>query len=173
MSLDDTIAIQRTINLYSLAMDTHRWDLFDEIFTEDVIAEYNENTKWTDRASFKRDFATNYTVPPDSVQHTMNNVVVDVYGDTAYAVTYGHWRVVRDKIPGGSFWEGQGWYDDTIVRTPEGWRIKHRICKIIWWGGNPRLNRSEHSVAFDLPVTSLRAAADASGVSYLKARGMR
>ena len=38
MTNDDKAEIIEIINLYAFALDTHQWDLFDRVFTEDVIA---------------------------------------------------------------------------------------------------------------------------------------
>src|SRR5579864_7518594 len=129
MADQDLPAIVNLINLYGLAMDTQRWDLFDRIFTPDVEVDFGPGSQWTDRAAFKSDFAA-YHAPFDSTQHAMANHVVEVAGDTAQAFTYGFWRLIRRGMEGGDFWEGTGWYEDALVRTGEGWRIKRRVCRL-------------------------------------------
>lgn len=32
---------------------------------------------------------------------------------------------------------GTGWYDDELVRTAKGWRIKRRVCLLQGWTGKP------------------------------------
>jgi len=168
MSQDQATIVSSLVNLYGLAIDTQRWDLFDEIFTEDVFANYSESATWRDLATFKRDFAA-YHDPFDGTQHTMTNIQWRFAGDTARAVTYGHWRLVRYGVPGGDFWEGQGWYEDELVRRDAGWRIRHRVCRIIWWGGNPNVNETTPGVKFELGVTSLRREADEGRFKFLSA----
>jgi hypothetical protein len=41
-------------------------------------------------------------------------------------------HLVRKAADGGPFWDGTGWYDDTLAHTPGGWRICGRICGITW-----------------------------------------
>jgi hypothetical protein len=48
--------IVNSINLYSLAVDTLCWDLFDGIFLPDGEVDYHTVMLWSDRESFKRDF---------------------------------------------------------------------------------------------------------------------
>lgn len=155
MSVQDESEIKRAINLYGFAVDTQDWDLFDQIFTEDIDADYSETSHWRDLATFKSDFAV-YHDPFDGTQHSMMGHLVNVGGDKANAMTYATWRLIRLGLAGGDFWEGTGWYDDVLVRTAEGWRISKRTCRIIWWGGNPLVNETVPGVKFQLPITSLR-----------------
>lgn len=168
MSLQDERDIKHVINLYGLAVDTQAWDLFDRVFTEDVDADYSETSHWRDLATFKSDFE-GYHDPFDGTQHTMMHHMVHVDGDSANALTYATWRLIRLGLPGGDFWEGTGWYDDVLVRTAEGWRISSRICRIIWWGGNPQVNETVPGVKFQLPLNALRAERLAGRVRYFNA----
>jgi SnoaL-like domain len=49
MSDHDVLAIMSTINLYGLAVDTQRWELFDRIFSDDVDADFG-TSHWRDLA---------------------------------------------------------------------------------------------------------------------------
>ena len=78
------------------ALDAHRWDLFDLVFTEDVVAEFGPaGAAWRGLAEFKRSFAEFHRTL-DSHQHTMMGQVVKVEGDQAYAFSYGNWLLVRN-----------------------------------------------------------------------------
>jgi hypothetical protein len=166
--MSDKELIRELVNLYGLAVDSQRWDLFDRIFTDNVDADYSETAHWRDLATFKRDFAA-FHDPFDSTQHCMMNHLVNVDGDTAQALTYGTWRLVRKAVDGMPLWDGSGWYDDVLVRTDDGWRIKHRICRIVWWVGNPQVNESIPGVKFELDTTVLRREGEAGRVRYLNA----
>ncbi|GBG37679.1 hypothetical protein NJB14197_25090 [Mycobacterium montefiorense] len=39
MTDSDIVAITQLVNLYGLAVDSQRWDLFDRIFAEEVDAD--------------------------------------------------------------------------------------------------------------------------------------
>lgn len=168
MSHDDVTTISHLINLYGFAVDTQRWELFDRIFTEDVEADFSDTAHWYDRESFKRDFAV-FHDPFDSTQHCMMNHMVHLQGDKANAMTYGTWRLVRKATDGNPLWDGSGWYDDELVRTDNGWRIKHRTCRIIWWVGNPQVNETIPGVVFKLDTTALRRDGEAGNVRFLNA----
>lgn len=164
--MSDKELIRELVNLYGFAVDSQRWDLFDRIFAEDVDADYSKTAHWHDLATFKRDFAA-FHEPFDSTQHCMMNHLVNVDGDTAQAFTYGTWRLVRKVVDGMPLWDGSGWYDDELVRSDGGWRIRNRICRIVWWVGNPQVNETIPGVKFELDTCVLRREAEAGRVGYL------
>ncbi len=164
----DVVAITQLVNLYGLAVDSQRWQLFDSIFTADVDADYGASSHWSDLARFKSDFAV-FHDPFDSTQHTMSTHVVHVDGDHAHSFCNGGWRLVRKAADGNPLWDGTGWYDDTLLRTADGWRISHRKCRITWWTGNPFVNETIPGVKFDLATSVLHDEADAGHVGGLTA----
>ncbi len=168
MSQDDRSTIINLLNLYALAVDTQRWDLFDRIFTPDVEGDLGSNAHWRDLSSFKRDFAV-FHDPFEATQHTMANHQVALDGDRANTMAYGHWRLIRTMPKGGNMWEGCGWYDDRLVRTAKGWRIRHRVCRVLWWGGNGQVRETIPGVSFEEELSALRREAAAGHVSYLGA----
>jgi hypothetical protein len=168
MSDADVLAITQLVNLYGLAVDSQRWDLFDRIFTTDVDADFSASAHWTGLAEFTSDFA-DFHAPFDTTQHTMSTHVVHVAGDRAHSFCNGGWRLIRRAAAGDPLWDGTGWYDDALVRTPDGWRISHRVCRITWWTGNPSVNETIAGVRFELSTTVLRREADAGRVGILSA----
>lgn len=168
MSESDVIAITQLVNLYGLAVDTQRWDLFDRIFTADVDADYGPTSHWTSLAQFKSDFAV-FHDPFDSTQHGMSTHVVHIDGDRANSFCNGSWRLVRKAVDGNPLWDGTGWYDDALVRTGDGWRIRSRVCRITWWTGDPFVNETIPGVKFTLSTTVLRREAEAGRIGLLNA----
>jgi hypothetical protein len=168
MADQDIQSIIQLVNLYGLAVDTQRWDLFDRIFISDVDADFGESAHWRDLASFKRDFGV-FHAPFDSTQHAMMNHLVNVTGDTAQALTYGTWRLIRKGVEGGDLWEGTGWYDDDLVRSGNKWLIKHRTCRVVWWGGNALVQEALPGAKFTPNSLALRREGEAGRVRFLKA----
>jgi hypothetical protein len=164
----DKAAIIELINLYGLAMDTRRWDLFDRIFTQDCDADYGPTAHWTGRAQFKSDFGT-FHLGFDATQHVMTNHLVTVDGDRANSLTYGMWRLIRHAAQGDPLWDGTGWYDDEWVRTGAGWRIARRVCKVVWATGNPKVQELFEGVKFELVPSAMSAEAAAGNVGFLNA----
>lgn len=89
----DVVAITQLVNLYGLAVDSPRWELFDWMFATDVDADYGATSHWTDREQLKADF-------------------VHVDGHRAHSFCNGGWRLVREAA-GNPLRDGTGWYDDT------------------------------------------------------------
>ncbi|MCX5214758.1 nuclear transport factor 2 family protein [Kitasatospora sp. NBC_00240] len=165
----DKAAIIEALNLYGLALDAHQWDLFDRVFAEDVTAEFGPaGAAWKGLAEFKRSFAE-FHDSLDRHQHTMMGHVVHVDGDKAYAFSYGNWLLVRESAEGGPSWEGTGWYDDELVRTEQGWRIKHRVCRLMAWTGNPLVPEPNAEHHPDMETNVLRRHAEDGKIAFLKA----
>ena len=164
--MTDRDQIIEKINLYGLAMDSQRWDLFDRIFTERCDADYGPTAQWTDRAQFKADFGT-FHQSFDATQHVMTNHLVTVDGDVAHSLTYGMWRLIRRAAEGDPLWDGTGWYDDAWVRTHSGWLIARRVCKVVWATGNPRVQELFDGVKFELVPASIRQESAAGRLEYL------
>lgn len=165
MSKSDAETITTLVNLYALAIDTQSYDLFDEIFTPDVVADYGPGAVWTDLATFKQVFTAIHAVY-SGTQHTMSNTLWDLQGNQGVAVTYGHFRLIKPGTPGGDFWEGQGYYDDRLVKVQGRWRISHRVNRITWAGGNPQVLGLDAQV----PLTSLHQVAADHQLRYLEER---
>ncbi len=169
MSQYDKAEIIEVLNLYGLALDAHQWDLFDLVFTEDITAEFGPaGAAWQGLANFKRSFAE-FHKGLDNHEHTMMGHLVHVDGDTAHTFSYGNWVLIRDAAEGGSTWTGTGWYDDELVRTDQGWRIRHRVCKLVSWTGNPLVPEPNAEHNPDMDTNILREHVDAGKIGYLTA----
>jgi hypothetical protein len=164
-TIDDERAIIQVINRYGLAMDSRGWHLFPTIFAADVELDYS-GKRWSDLASFQRDFALAHA-DFDATQHAMTNHLVDARGDTAAAFTYCAFRLMKRGTPGGDFLAGAAWYDDALVRTAAGWRIRRRDCRILWADGNPAVTGAREI----MPWHRLRADAAEGRVGYLRGFG--
>jgi hypothetical protein len=166
--LDDTRQIVAALNLYGLAIDSHRYELFDQVFAPDVHADYNPPVGWTDRDGIKRDMES-FHAPLDGCLHRITNHQVTVDGDRANSICYVKVRLLR----GDDSFEMGGFYDDQFERRPEGWRIKQRYYRGSWWQGNPNVVGGPPGFVFEPIVQTLRQAGEAGKVAYLQALGAR
>jgi hypothetical protein len=167
MANGDRDEIVEIINRYGVAIDTENWDLFDTIFTSDVDADYGPR-HWYDLASWKRDFDHHHH-HFDLTQHAMLNHCISIDGDTAKAFTYVNWRLVLYGTEGGDYLTGFAYYDDALIRTADGWRIKHRICNVTWSEGNVLVTKVPGEKVRELRTASIRERARNGEMFYLEA----
>lgn len=166
---NDKAAIIEVLNLYGLALDARRWDLFDRVFTDDVTAEFGPaGAAWHGLTAFTRSFGE-FHDRLDSHQHTMMGQLVHVEGDKANAFSYGNWLLVREAAEGGPTWQGTGWYDDELVRTDRGWRIQRRVCRLMSWTGNPAVPEPDGEHNPDMHTNALHQHSEAGAIEFLKA----
>jgi hypothetical protein len=169
---EDKAEIIEILNLYGFALDARAWDLFDRVFTDDVHAEFGPaGAGWKGLNEFKASFAE-FHARLDSHQHTMMGQVVHLDPNDpnkANAFSYGNWLLIREAAEDGSTWLGTGWYDDEIVRTDQGWRIQHRVCRLQSWSGNPSVPEPHKEHQPDMHLNSLNRHADEGRIAFLTA----
>jgi hypothetical protein len=168
MSSDDTSNIINQVNLYPVAVDSLNFDLFDEIFAQDAHVDFGGPAQWNDLVSLKRDFLAIHE-PFRATQHKTGNHRVTVNGGQANCFAYVHACFVRDVGEGGNIFEVRGWYDDTLARTADGWRITRRIARNICATGNEKVLQTMPGVTVDLVFDALSVEARAGRVAYLEA----
>jgi len=124
MTNDDITEIQQLMALYGHAVDAADQDMFPLIFTEDAAFDAR-STGWgliEGREAIAAWFALGK--PPHPPAHNVMNVYIVERDGEVHALS--KWMNV-DRRSGGVF---AGDNDDTVVRTPDGWRIKRRTFTI-------------------------------------------
>jgi hypothetical protein len=172
MSSEAVVGVINVVNLYAVALDCQRWELFDQVFTADAEADFGGPARWQDRAALKRDFAAIHS-PFDATQHVTTNHQVVVDGDRANCISYVVGRFIRTVPEGGNMFESGGWYDDRLVRAGDGWRISNRLCRMVWWSGNPRVLQTTPGVPVEQQLFSLKTEAEARRIAWLDAMAGR
>jgi 3-phenylpropionate/cinnamic acid dioxygenase small subunit len=111
---------------YATGIDTRDWALFRTCFTDDVQADYGPGVgSWTDVDGIT-EYMTEMHQDMLDTKHMLSNFVITIDGDTASASTYVHAVLVVTNDP-PTWFEPVGRYEDRLVRTPDGWRISHRV----------------------------------------------
>ena len=77
----------------------------------------------------------------DRTQHLVGNHQVTVDGDTGTHRCHLQSQHVREGVEGGANFIVGGYYEDRVVRTPDGWRIAHRLMQQTWSEGNPDVTK--------------------------------
>ncbi|MDP9117657.1 MAG: nuclear transport factor 2 family protein [Actinomycetota bacterium] len=125
--LSDRLEIHDQITAYSYAVDFHRWEELDAIFTEDAVLDFTASGgEQGDLATIKVFFERALNMFAGH-QHLMGNVRVQLDGDAATSQTMCD-NPMSLKSEGDQpkvLFVGI-WYHDTWRRTPDGWKISHR-----------------------------------------------
>lgn len=127
-SLNDRDAIVELLAEAAWIFDHKQWDRVGEVFTPDVDA-YGQQGIEALTANTVR-----YLGACGPTQHLIGNHRVQLDGDSATVVSYVrafHPAVGVDRMERArpdQFWDFLGEYHDTLVRTPDGWRISRRVC---------------------------------------------
>jgi 3-phenylpropionate/cinnamic acid dioxygenase small subunit len=109
---------------YATGIDTKDWPLFRTCFTDDVRADYGDIGVWTDVDAITEFMRVTHETMP-ATKHLLSNVAIEVDGDVASARSYVHAVLVVTEEP--AVWvDAIGQYDDELVRTADGWRIRAR-----------------------------------------------
>lgn len=132
--LADRLEIIELTHRYCWALDSKQFDLLDTVFLADATAELRSAP--LEGRDAIRDRIRSALSTLDATQHTVSNHLVTIDGDTASARTYLHSQHVRHGTPGGELYVIAGRYEDELVRTPEGWRIRFRRLVTVWSEGN-------------------------------------
>jgi 3-phenylpropionate/cinnamic acid dioxygenase small subunit len=108
---------------YATGIDRRDWPLFRTVFTDDCELDYGVIGSWKG-VDAVADFMEKTHALAGHTLHRLTNQVIEVDGDKAVARTYVDALImVGDE---GAGVNGVGFYDDEIVRTPDGWRIARR-----------------------------------------------
>jgi 3-phenylpropionate/cinnamic acid dioxygenase small subunit len=128
--LSDRFEVQDLIVRYSQLLDQQRWDDMDDLFTPDAVLDYTATGaikgSWPEHKAFNVKVLTGFK----GTQHLMGLPSISVAGDTAVTRTCCfNPMVVNDQRV---FFVGL-WYDDTLVRTPTGWRFSERVEQLSYF----------------------------------------
>lgn len=121
---EDKLAIRELTARYNQAIDEGRVDDWADTFVEDGVFEPSSGGRFQGRqalAEFARAFSSRF-----QVRHCTTDAIVEVDGDRATQTCY---LILLDRSDGVKVMNS-GVYQDTLVRTPEGWRFAHRRVAI-------------------------------------------
>jgi len=136
--ISDRVEIQALFTRYCTAIDSKQYNVLDTVFTPDAFIDYTsaggisggppEIKAWLEKAVGQFPMT----------QHYVTNFSITVDGDSAKS------RCMFYNPMGLPLPEGQeglellffgGYYNDKLIRTPEGWRISERIEESTWMYG--------------------------------------
>ena len=122
--ISDRMEIADLLARYSAAIDSHRWDDLDQLFTDDAVIDYTEMGGIRGSLDEQKAFLAAVMPSFGAFQHLTATSTFDIEGDVARVRTICfNPMVVTDEQQ--VLFCGL-WYRDVMVRTPEGWRIRER-----------------------------------------------
>ncbi|OPF78548.1 polyketide cyclase [Streptomyces antioxidans] len=120
LTLEDRLAITELISLHGHFVDDGRLDRLEELFTSDVVydvTDFGQEPMLGVAAVREAGWALGAANP---VAHHVTNIVLTASADGRVQARSKGLGVRADGSCGSVS------YDDTVVRTADGWRISHR-----------------------------------------------
>jgi hypothetical protein len=131
----DKLEIQEQLARYARGVDTHDWELWKSVFTEDAVVDYSKSGvicgSRDEVAAFLE--AVFGTIP--WATHHISNIEIDLDGDRAdvRAMFFNPMQIPGMEEPSST----GGYYRHEFVRTADGWRSKHLVEEPVWFLNKP------------------------------------
>ncbi|PRX64585.1 SnoaL-like protein [Cohnella sp. SGD-V74] len=120
----DRAEIFDLFNLYADALDYKRWDMLQELFTEDVTTDWFGVYQVNGRKEVIA-YISELVGKVGNTHHILGNYTAKINGDTAEASA----RVRAYHVGAGDkahlFEESLAAFEAKLIRTKEGWRFSH------------------------------------------------
>lgn len=134
----DRLEIEQLLVRYVEAIDAKDWELLDTVFTPDAHLDYTSSGGPDAKGDYPamRAWLEKMLAMFPVTQHLIGKSSVDYDGDRARCRTIFH-NPMGVPINDDGIYDADGdglhvfvvggWYDDTCVRTPHGWRIAEKV----------------------------------------------
>jgi hypothetical protein len=132
--LVDRMDIDDLLTRYTVALDTRQWDLLSTVFTPDATIDYTSSQgikgEFPEIAAWLQKALSAFTAS----QHLLGNRQITVDGDRGTGRTYFFNPNSLIGVSGDTtmLFVG-GYYLDSFLRTPDGWRITDRYEETVWF----------------------------------------
>jgi hypothetical protein len=117
MELADRLELHELPGRYGDLIDDRDWDGLSRIFTGD--AKFVLPRKTIDGLAAIQAF-----MDDPARKHPRTHLMTNIYVDEVDGATIMHFRLVG-MLPDGRMWSVR--YRDEVVKTPDGWRVAHRV----------------------------------------------
>src|SRR6516162_10242085 len=95
--ISDRLEIQELLIRYSHCVDTHDWDGWEQVFTDDAVIDYTEMGGPRGNVKETRAFLESAMPMFSTTQHMVGNTVLEFDGDQCRARTICHNPMVLDR----------------------------------------------------------------------------
>jgi 3-phenylpropionate/cinnamic acid dioxygenase small subunit len=120
----DRVEILDLLARYSSVVDRGAWEEMTALFTPDAVLDFSATGGISGSVRDHQEFNAKVLTGFASTQHVMGLPVIAVAGDTASSRSICFNPMVVDEQH--VFFVGL-WYDDELVRDPDGWRFVSRV----------------------------------------------
>jgi 3-phenylpropionate/cinnamic acid dioxygenase small subunit len=124
----ERLEIDDLLTRYATAVDDKDWDLYRSCFTEDAFIDYTSAGGIKGNLKEVRDWLAKTMPMFRMTQHVVCNREIQIDGDkaTARSAFYNPMGFPDGEEGMKLFFDG-GYYNDKLVKTADGWRIRERI----------------------------------------------
>jgi 3-phenylpropionate/cinnamic acid dioxygenase small subunit len=139
LSLQEEHDISKVILSYATGIDRRDYQLFRSCFTDDAVCRYAPNLGWSNADAITA-FMEEMHRDLGMTLHRMTNIVIAETPTGAAVRTYVD--VILMSPDGSLNMDADGFYDDEMVKTEQGWKIKFRRFTLVQFTGEvPELAR--------------------------------
>ena len=146
-NLADRAAICDLLYRYAFGLDTRDWSRWRELFVEDVVGEYPNQT-YNGREALVAGISRLGRWA--ATEHFITNQLMEIKGDRARSVAYLHAVHVPNADAPDEHFDMGGWYLLEHIRTARGWQIS-RLKLVRSWSadsGHRMPSRNDTTPAF-------------------------
>lgn len=119
----DVYEVTQLLYEYCVRVDANRQRDVLDLFTEDAVYDHGHGRVYVGRTRLAELFAA--VNGNEATSHHLSNVMV-TFSDADTAHSYSYVYAYHRRAGSGREVHLWGRYADTLVRTPNGWRISHR-----------------------------------------------
>lgn len=133
---EDRSEIEQLLYRYARAIDAKDWKSLERVFVPDARIHYAVERGTEVAFAQLGPWLAQAMQIFEATQHVVTNPLIELAGDSASCMSYLVATHVQVRLDGSRVRTTEGSrYSDSLVRTPEGWRISARRLDRIWVDG--------------------------------------
>ena len=127
----DKLEIHEQLARYARGVDTHDWELWKSVFTDDAVVDYSQSgILCGSRDEVAAFLAEAFATIPWATHHIIN---IEVDRADVRAMFFNPMQIPGMEEPSST----GGYYHHQFVRTPEGWKSAHLVEEPVWFLNRP------------------------------------
>lgn len=134
-AMADKLEIHEQLARYARGVDTHDWELWKSVFTDNAVVDYSQSgILCGSRDEVAAFLAEAFATIPWATHH-ITNVEIDLDDDRAKVRAMFFNPMQLPGVEGSS--STGGYYHHDFVRTAEGWKSAHLVEEPVWFLNPP------------------------------------